>query len=71
MNPCLDCRIIKIKKAAAYMREIGASFIFTGEVLGQRPMSQHKRALQIIDKKSGIADIILRPLSALHFSHTS
>ena len=70
MNPCLDCRIIKIKKAAAYMREIGASFIFTGEVLGQRPMSQHKRALQIIDKESGIADIILRPLSALHFSPT-
>jgi tRNA-specific 2-thiouridylase len=52
------------------MREIGASFIFTGEVLGQRPMSQHKRALQIIDKESGIADIILRPLSALHFSPT-
>ena len=70
MNPCLDCRIIKIKKAAAYMEEIGASFIFTGEVLGQRPMSQHKRALQIIDRESGIADIILRPLSALHFSPT-
>jgi tRNA-uridine 2-sulfurtransferase len=70
MNPCLDCRIIKIKKAAEYLEEIQASFIFTGEVLGQRPMSQHKRALQIIDKESGIADIILRPLSALHFSPT-
>jgi len=64
INPCIDCRIMKIRKAAEYMREIGASFLFTGEVLGQRPMSQHQRAMDIIDKESGIAGFILRPLSA-------
>jgi len=64
VNPCIDCRIMKIRKAAEYMREIDASFLFTGEVLGQRPMSQHRRAMDIIDKESGIAGFILRPLSA-------
>jgi tRNA-specific 2-thiouridylase len=64
MNPCIDCRILKIKKAAEYMREIGAQFLFTGEVLGQRPMSQHRRALELIDRQSGVGDLILRPLSA-------
>lgn len=46
------------------MREIGASFIFTGEVLGQRPMSQHKPSLQIIERESGLEGFIVRPLSA-------
>jgi tRNA U34 2-thiouridine synthase MnmA/TrmU len=55
---------MKIRKAADYMKEIGASFLFTGEVLGQRPMSQHRRAIEIIDRESGIAGLILRPLSA-------
>jgi len=64
MNPCIDCRVIKIKKAAQYMREIGAHFLFTGEVVGQRPMSQHRRAIEIIDKESQMAGLILRPLSA-------
>lgn len=64
MNPCIDCRIMKIRRAAEYMVEIGAGFLFTGEVLGQRPMSQHGRALRIIDDESGIKGLILRPLSA-------
>jgi tRNA-specific 2-thiouridylase len=64
VNPCIDCRILKLKLAATYMREIGASFLFTGEVLGQRPMSQHKKALTIIEKNSGLKGLILRPLSA-------
>jgi tRNA-specific 2-thiouridylase len=64
MNPCIDCRILKIRKAAEYMREIGAHFLFTGEVLGQRPMSQHRHALELISKESGVGDLILRPLSA-------
>ncbi|MCP4652256.1 MAG: hypothetical protein GY858_02580 [Candidatus Omnitrophica bacterium] len=64
INPCLDCRIMMHKKAKEYMDEIGASFIFTGEVLGQRPMSQHKRALSLIDRKSNLEGVILRPLSA-------
>jgi len=70
INPCIDCRILKIKKAGEYMRKIGASFLFTGEVLGQRPMSQHKRAIAIIDDDSGLKGQILRPLSANHFEPT-
>ncbi len=64
MNPCIDCRIFLFKKAKAYMEEIGARFIFSGEVLGQRPMSQHKRAMNLIEKESGLQGLILRPLSA-------
>jgi tRNA U34 2-thiouridine synthase MnmA/TrmU len=70
INPCIDCRILKIKKAGDYMRKIGASFLFTGEVLGQRPMSQHKQAIAIIDDDSGLKGHILRPLSANHFEAT-
>jgi tRNA U34 2-thiouridine synthase MnmA/TrmU len=70
LNPCLDCRALKIRKAAEHMAEIGASFLFTGEVLGQRPMSQHRRAMAIIDKHSGVGDLTLRPLSAMHFEPT-
>jgi tRNA U34 2-thiouridine synthase MnmA/TrmU len=70
INPCIDCRILKIKKAGDYMRKIGASFLFTGEVLGQRPMSQHKQAIAIIDEDSGLKGHILRPLSANHFEPT-
>ncbi|MBI4727579.1 hypothetical protein HY768_10260 [candidate division TA06 bacterium] len=64
MNPCLDCRILKLRKAAQYMEKIGAAFLFTGEVVGQRPMSQRRRALELIDRESGMAGRILRPLSA-------
>ncbi|MFA4842944.1 MAG: 7-cyano-7-deazaguanine synthase, partial [Candidatus Omnitrophota bacterium] len=64
MNPCIDCRILKFSKAKAFMQEAGASFIVTGEVVGQRPMSQHKATLAIIDKESGLEGLVLRPLSA-------
>lgn len=64
LNPCIDCRILMYKKAAQFMKEIGASFIITGEVLGQRPMSQHKTAMNIIERESGLKGLILRPLSA-------
>lgn len=70
MNPCIDCRIMKIKKAGEFMRKIGASFLFTGEVLGQRPMSQHRQAIDIIDRDSGLHGYILRPLSAALFEPT-
>ena len=70
MNPCIDCRILKIKKAGEYMRQVGASFLFTGEVLGQRPMSQNGRAITIIDRDSGLQGLILRPLSAQAFDPT-
>jgi len=64
MNPCIDCRIFMLKKAKKYAKETGASFIFTGEVLNERPMSQHWKALNIIEKEAGLEGKILRPLSA-------
>ncbi len=70
MNPCIDCRILKFRKAKEFMQEIGAAFIITGEVLGQRPMSQHRKALEIIDKESGLEGLVLRPLSAKLFNET-
>ena len=48
MNPCIDCKIFMIKKAKKFAKQIGAAFIFTGEVLGERPKSQHLKALKII-----------------------
>jgi tRNA U34 2-thiouridine synthase MnmA/TrmU len=70
LNPCIDCRILKLKKSAKLMRERGASFLITGEVLGQRPMSQRRDALRIIDRDSGLEGLILRPLSAQHLPPT-
>ena len=64
MNPCIDCRIFMMKKAKAYMEESKASFIVTGEVLGERPMSQRRDAMRLIEKEAGLKDLILRPLSA-------
>jgi tRNA-specific 2-thiouridylase len=64
LNPCIDCRILMLRRAKARMEEVGASFIVTGEVLGQRPMSQHKQALMTIDRESGLEGLVLRPLSA-------
>lgn len=64
LNPCIDCRIFILKKAKQFAKRIGAKFIFTGEVLNERPMSQHKNALDIIEKEAGLAGKILRPLSA-------
>jgi tRNA U34 2-thiouridine synthase MnmA/TrmU len=64
LNPCVDCKIFILKKAKAYAKEIGADFLFTGEVLGERPMSQHYPALQVIAKEAGLEGKLLRPLSA-------
>lgn len=64
MNPCIDCRIFMLKKAKRYAKETGASFIFTGEVLDERPMSQHYKAMKTIEDEAGLKDRILRPLSA-------
>lgn len=70
VNPCIDCRIFMLKKAKEYMEEMGASFLFTGEVLGQRPMSQRREAMAIIEKEAGLEGLILRPLSAQFFEPT-
>ncbi|MDD4957362.1 MAG: hypothetical protein PHH49_05065 [Candidatus Omnitrophica bacterium] len=64
MNPCIDCKILMLKVAKDMMKELGASFVVTGEVLGERPMSQHRRALDRIEKCSGLEGLLLRPLSA-------
>jgi hypothetical protein len=70
MNPCIDCRIYMLRKVREMMPELGASFVATGEVLGQRPMSQRRDAMRIIDRESGLEDRILRPLSARHLEPT-
>jgi len=70
MNPCIDCRIFLLRKAREYMTESGADFVITGEVLGQRPMSQRRHTLDIIERESGLTGLLLRPLSAKHFEPT-
>jgi len=70
MNPCLDCRIFVFKKAKEYMVASGADFIFTGEVLGQRPMSQRREAMNIVERESGLRGYLLRPLCAKLFPPT-
>jgi hypothetical protein len=70
INPCIDCRIFLLAKAKEYMAESGADFVITGEVLGQRPMSQRRDTLRIIEQESGLEGLLLRPLSAKHFKPT-
>ncbi len=64
MNPCIDCKIFMLRKARELMGFWEAQFVVTGEVLGQRPMSQHRRALETIERESGLGGLLLRPLSA-------
>jgi hypothetical protein len=64
MNPCIDCHTLMLNIAGRKMEETESDFIITGEVLGQRPMSQNKQSLRVVAKNSGYADYILRPLSA-------
>lgn len=70
INPCVDCKIFILKKAKQYAREVGADFLFTGEVLGERPMSQHGPALKTIAQKAGLSGKLLRPLSAKLMAET-
>jgi tRNA U34 2-thiouridine synthase MnmA/TrmU len=60
----MDCRILMLREAREFMEMVGAEFIITGEVIGQRPMSQRRDALDIIDRETGLRGYILRPLSA-------
>jgi len=64
MNPCIDCRGYMFDMAKKFMDQIGASFLISGEVLGQRPMSQKKRDFVRIEAETGLAGLIVRPLSA-------
>lgn len=70
INPCIDCKILMLKKAGKLMQELKADFIVTGEVLGQRPMSQNKQILSTVVKESGLEGFVLRPLSAGLLSKT-
>jgi hypothetical protein len=63
-NPCIDCKIFLLSQAKKMMPEIGASFLVTGEVVGQRPMSQRRDTLRIIERDSGCEGILVRPLCA-------
>jgi len=70
MNPCIDCHALMVRKAGEWLEEIQADFLFTGEVIGQRPFSQTKPSLRAVEKESGHPDLILRPLSALLLKET-
>lgn len=70
MNPCIDCRIFMLRKTKQVMTEQAASFVITGEVLGQRPMSQRRETIELIERASGLEGLILRPLSAKLFPPT-
>ena len=64
LNPCLDCKVFMVRKASEWMVGHGFDFLITGEVVGQRPMSQRKDTLPVVQDESGIGDLLLRPLSA-------
>ncbi|NMC44328.1 MAG: hypothetical protein GYA46_10455 [candidate division Zixibacteria bacterium] len=64
MNPCIDCRILMLREAKKFMELVGADFIFTGEVVGQRPMSQYKPQLHVVERDAGLKGKLVRPLSA-------
>jgi tRNA U34 2-thiouridine synthase MnmA/TrmU len=70
MNPCLDCKIFMISKAKQWMEENGFDFIITGEVMGQRPMSQRKDLLPVVVRESGADDLLVRPLCAKNLAAT-
>jgi tRNA-specific 2-thiouridylase len=63
-NPCVDCRIYMFEKAKRFMRQVDAQFVVSGEIVGQRPMSQKRKDLAVISYHSGLDDLLLRPLSA-------
>ena len=65
LNPCVDCKILMMRRACEYMRHYGAHCVVSGEVLGQRPMSQRRDTLNVIKRESGLGNALLRPLSAL------
>ena len=70
LNPCVDCKIFMLRRAGEIMAAEGFDFVVTGEVLGQRPMSQRRDTLAAIEKHSGLCGRLLRPLSAKHMAPT-
>jgi len=70
MNPCIDCRIFMLQKTRVIMTEEEAEFLITGEVVGQRPMSQKRHTIELIERRSGLGGLIVRPLSGKLFPPT-
>ncbi len=70
MNPCLDCKIFMVNKAKQWIQENGFDFIITGEVIGQRPMSQRRETMPVVAAESGADDLLLRPLCARNLPMT-
>ena len=70
LNPCVDCKILMLRHARRLLTELEASFIISGEVLGQRPMSQRRDTLNVIQRDAGVQGLLLRPLCALHLDPT-
>jgi tRNA-specific 2-thiouridylase len=70
LNPCLDCKIFMVKKAMEWMNDKNFDFVITGEVVGQRPKSQRKETMPLIQEESGIEDRLLRPLCAKNLPET-
>jgi tRNA-specific 2-thiouridylase len=64
LNPCIDCHALMFREAGKLMEAEGADFLFSGEVLGERPMSQNRQSLMVVARESGYEDLIIRPLSA-------
>ncbi len=70
MNPCLDCKCFMVHKAVEWIRAHDFDFIITGEVMGQRPMSQRRDTMPVVARESGADDLLLRPLCAKHLPPT-
>ncbi len=70
MNPCIDCKILMLKKANELRNVYDAGFVITGEVLGQRPMTQNINSMKLIEEKSGLTGFLLRPLCAKNLPET-
>ena len=70
LNPCLDCKVFMVGKAKQWIEEHGFDFIITGEVIGQRPMSQRKSTMPVVARESGAEDLLLRPLCAKNLPET-
>jgi len=70
MNPCLDCHALMFRMAGELMKAKGFDFLFSGEVLGQRPMSQTRPSLRYVEKNSGFDGYVVRPLSAKRLEET-
>jgi len=70
LNPCLDCKIFIVKKALQWMKQNNFDFVISGEVIGQRPMSQRRDTMNVVKRDSGAEGLLLRPLCAKHFLET-